>query len=536
MNVSRITAILLAIVWLLLVEFGPAGADELDKKKKALDIINEFAEKICGDVPHQGASSKFEIGGKIKAELSGLTKKLVDLGIGGASKYETSEYSGVLQSDLAKALKNKQDCKSTIAKLLVDRLIPSGKSSQEKKTCKIVDASAGNVHTGSTVKGIPQPPSSGLLEFDSQYKIARSLLLAKNYEKSVTIFANLYQKKPDYPTLALYYGEALTNLDKNEEALAVWLSIPPTEKYSSMNFNRGVLLYRLKRYDEALNYFRLAEKDLRRNDCRFWASRALQIMSEKDKLSSEQFIDRVNEFVQIVDNDVRNLTKYEVKKGTKYEIDRDQVENDVLSRRSPAFYLLWIVSSSLKCEEKRYDESLSFALKAADQLEGPTYGCPIIIDKPKYISSLENLSFLMSHAKERETHLSMLDSTMKKVVKHNNGKAHQEIADFAMLIRSFYSSANTIMSVKKGKFNIEYGAQFTDQDSGVDSIYIVSPKYLAGRKKIDVSGKKQYAFEEDFSISPKTVLDEKPYFSITCTDMAGNSTTGNLFPVIKMIK
>ena len=247
-------------------------------------------------------------------------------------------------------------------------------------------------------------------------------------------------------------------------------------------------------------------------------------MSEKNKLSIKQFINRVNEFVQIVDNDVGgHLTKYEIKKGTKYEIDRDEVENDVLSRRSPSFYLLWVVSSELRCEEKRFDESLSFALRAADQLEGTTCGCPIVIDKAKYISFLEDLSFLISNVKERGAYLSMVDSTMKKVVKHNDDKANQEIADFARLIRSFYGSADTLTSVKKGKFKITYSAQCNDQDSGIDSFDIVSPKYLAGRKQIAVSGKKQYAFEEVFSIGPKTVLDERPYFTVACEIWQGTA-------------
>lgn len=536
MNVSRITVILVTIFWLLLVEFGFAIADELDKQQKALNIINEFADKVCGEIPDWGASSKVELGGKVNVELPKFIKKLVDIGVEGVAKYQTSKHSGILQSDLAKVLKDRRDCKVKVTELLIDKLISGGRTSTREKHSQRCGLTGENIRTCIPDKDIPQAGLSGLLTLDSDYKRARSYLAAKEYEKAANIFLRIYKIKPDYPTLAIYYGETLANLKKNDEALAVWLSVPQTEKHSFTNLNIGILLYRLKRYEDAFNYFKLAEKDFRRNDCRYWTARVLQILSEKDNLSTKQLIDRVNEFVEIVDNDVRNLTKYEVKKGTKYEIDRCQVENDVLSRKSAAFHLLRIVSKKLSCEENSFDESLLFSLRAADQLAGRTCGCPIIMNKPHYISFLEDISFLICHAKEKETYLSMVDSTMEKIVKYNDKTADQEIADFAMLIRSFYGSTNTIRSVKKGKFKIAYGLTCTDEDSGVGYIDIMSPKYLAGMKKIKVSGQKEYRFEEAFIIGPKTVLGEKPYLDIACIDMAGNKTTTSLFPVIKIIK
>ncbi len=91
---SKITAIAVAICCLLIIEIGSVRADELDAQRKALNLISEFADKICGDIPLQGSSSKIEASGKAKAELPGVIKKLADLGLEGAAKYQDSKYQG----------------------------------------------------------------------------------------------------------------------------------------------------------------------------------------------------------------------------------------------------------------------------------------------------------------------------------------------------------------------------------------------------------------------------------------------------------
>lgn len=137
MKIKNVQGIICLVILFLFA--NQAWSDELDKKKKALDIISDIADRICYSVPLHGSSNKVEISGEAKAELTGVTKKLADIGLKGAAKYESAEYQGVLQSDLAKTLRNSSDCKKDVYRMLIDRLMPvqmNKKASKKEATHK----------------------------------------------------------------------------------------------------------------------------------------------------------------------------------------------------------------------------------------------------------------------------------------------------------------------------------------------------------------------------------------------------------------
>jgi hypothetical protein len=91
--------------------------------QKALEIIGNFADRICGTVPLSGSANNYELSGNTKAALNTLIKQIVDLGIHGAVKYQNSEWQGVLQQDLAEQLSQSRDCKLTVFHNLKDKLL-----------------------------------------------------------------------------------------------------------------------------------------------------------------------------------------------------------------------------------------------------------------------------------------------------------------------------------------------------------------------------------------------------------------------------
>ena len=109
-----------------------ALATDLDKKKEALDVIADFADRLCYKVPLSGKSQNVELSGTAKAELNSLLKKIADLGIEGAAKYQTSEYENVLQKDMATLLRDSSECKLEVFKDLKDKLLTSAKTTPIK--------------------------------------------------------------------------------------------------------------------------------------------------------------------------------------------------------------------------------------------------------------------------------------------------------------------------------------------------------------------------------------------------------------------
>ena len=100
-----------------------SAADDLDRQQKALNIIADFADKLCKDIPLKGASSGVELTGSAKAELKGIVSKVAELGFEGAAKYKDSHYEGLLQTDLAVMLKDNRSCRLQVWNDLKDKLL-----------------------------------------------------------------------------------------------------------------------------------------------------------------------------------------------------------------------------------------------------------------------------------------------------------------------------------------------------------------------------------------------------------------------------
>lgn len=100
-----------------------AETASLEAQKQALSVITAFADRLCTAIPLSGNTHTLELSGKAKAELSELLKKIANLGIEGSAKYQTAEWQGVLQHDLAAQLNNSRNCKLEVFKDLKERFL-----------------------------------------------------------------------------------------------------------------------------------------------------------------------------------------------------------------------------------------------------------------------------------------------------------------------------------------------------------------------------------------------------------------------------
>jgi len=89
-----------------------------------LTAIADTADRICGIVAAEGQTQSSKISGDVKAELSGLARRLASVGISGAGDITSSSYQGILQQDLPIALKDVRECKLKIFDKLAGTLLP----------------------------------------------------------------------------------------------------------------------------------------------------------------------------------------------------------------------------------------------------------------------------------------------------------------------------------------------------------------------------------------------------------------------------
>jgi hypothetical protein len=133
---TRLSATVIA---LLSVMSGSVYSIDLDAQRNALNIIADFADRICTRIPLEGSGENIELSGQAKAELNAILNRLVDLGIQGAVRYRRDEWQGLLQEDLAKMVSESTNCKRQVWEDLKFLLVTSSKNGNGRIETNIQD-------------------------------------------------------------------------------------------------------------------------------------------------------------------------------------------------------------------------------------------------------------------------------------------------------------------------------------------------------------------------------------------------------------
>ncbi|WP_298353224.1 hypothetical protein [Rhodoblastus sp.] len=119
MKHRRIAPALAAVAAVYYLSGGVADA----QTSEVLHEITATADRLCGFVSQFGDKKAIKVNGDVTAELSGLAKRLANLGVKGVGTLESSQYEGVVQAQLSGALKDVRDCKLKVFNVLQDKLI-----------------------------------------------------------------------------------------------------------------------------------------------------------------------------------------------------------------------------------------------------------------------------------------------------------------------------------------------------------------------------------------------------------------------------
>ena len=114
----------LSVIGVSLGASALASAQTLDDQQKAvIELIVSTANSICYNVSPESQTKTEGLKGDIKGQLSGLASKIVDIGLTGGGDITDSETQGVLQADLASALKDSAACKIHVLDTLASKLL-----------------------------------------------------------------------------------------------------------------------------------------------------------------------------------------------------------------------------------------------------------------------------------------------------------------------------------------------------------------------------------------------------------------------------
>lgn len=107
---------------------------DIGQTARALETIRTFSDKFCTEIPSAGNRRQYDLSVDAKAELSGFLRKLVEIGVGIDNNFKSESYQGLLQKDLAIALRDRSNCKEKLWVDLRDRLLPPPTTNTNKAT------------------------------------------------------------------------------------------------------------------------------------------------------------------------------------------------------------------------------------------------------------------------------------------------------------------------------------------------------------------------------------------------------------------
>lgn len=104
-------------------------AASLEEQRQALALIREAANDFCTTRPLETTTNSVKLTGNAKAKLDGVLAKVAELGVEGAADIRRdSSKVGLLQADVASALRDVDNCKLSIFNTLQNKMIPAPRS------------------------------------------------------------------------------------------------------------------------------------------------------------------------------------------------------------------------------------------------------------------------------------------------------------------------------------------------------------------------------------------------------------------------
>lgn len=151
---------------------APSIAETLQQQKAALKVISSAAGDICQGTPLETTRENVELTTSARAKLSGTIRKVVDAGISGAATFNQTRSKGILEKDLASAIRDGNYCRRNVFNVLVPRMLPShptapltGSGGQPAKRSAPHRVAHPPIEVGpesATVAGRPNVPTTGI--------------------------------------------------------------------------------------------------------------------------------------------------------------------------------------------------------------------------------------------------------------------------------------------------------------------------------------------------------------------------------------
>lgn len=345
----------------------------------------------------------------------------------------------------------------------------------------------------------------------------------------------IYNKKPDYPNVAYYYGILLKNKGKNEEAISVLESVPLNEKHIDLEYEKGWLYYSLGNEKKSLECINKAIVDLTVNDNRYYLANSLLTVLLNTNQGNYKFASETDKFCDKVDGLISIETNIHLsnKYGEFPSSELWRIVDKIAALKNSAYFIL----SSLmyvQIKEGQYQGSLESFNNLTKYLQGPTK-LYLNVTEENYLSLLSCVSEALSNLnKETYSDYQDVNNSLLSIEKHNIDH-YKIIYELSHIIRTIYFNGNEDFIVKNSALTFKYN-KIVNFTNTMNFIKIESPNYLVGDKIYPVNSIKEYRYTQEILIPINTHIINYHFLISGCDIHSNYSKTLAIFPYIKVIK
>ena len=100
-----------------------SSAQSVEQRIRAATVAAKLAPQFCAAAPAGGASQTVTLSLGAQAKLAKFVSWLANLGLSGAVKYQNATYQGVLQKDLAKSIRDSNNCRQNVLNKILDAMV-----------------------------------------------------------------------------------------------------------------------------------------------------------------------------------------------------------------------------------------------------------------------------------------------------------------------------------------------------------------------------------------------------------------------------
>jgi hypothetical protein len=131
--------------------------------RPSLQDIKEFAKDMCATPPITSTNDQTKLTGDANAKLGSFLSRFANAGVEGSASINREATSGVLQKDLADAIKNSNDCRVAIVGTIINKAGISSKPAQPAHASDSIYQ--GGIEVGKVFGGRRSPTDAMMFQF-----------------------------------------------------------------------------------------------------------------------------------------------------------------------------------------------------------------------------------------------------------------------------------------------------------------------------------------------------------------------------------